>query len=310
MRKIEKIYMVTHRYDLPNLFTCLASIKYWYPNIEIVIIKNQNNGRFNLDFLKRYYNVTFLYETTYSYGKFYGSLEPFISGKNERFIIVDTDTAFTGRIIDFAETKTEDFVIDYEIQPIEKTKSLYWDSERIGEYISNFSDRWFTFNNGIMACMGNKIIISDFTDFMRWEKHQQPVILDSTVFPTYDQSAINVVINKKFEKKEITVAREKIMIYPPQFTGSAETLLAGIIQKDAAEFRVIHWADTKNLKLTQRPLANVFNFYADLFFNDFTPLRSAILKFYLVYLRREFSIKNNFHLKMKKLKQIISKRPA
>ncbi len=307
MRKIERIYMVTHRYDFINLFPCLASVKYWYPDTEIVIIKNLNNGDFNLDFLKQHYKVSFMYESAYSYGKFYGSLEPFISGRDERFMILDTDTALTGRIIDFAQTKGEDFVIDYEEQPAEKIKNLYWDQELAGQYITCYSDLWFTFNNGIMVGTGNKITVPDFMDFMIWEKHKEPVIRNSEAFPTYDQSAINVVINKKFVKKEITVTRQQIMIYPPQFSGSESALLTGIKQKDQPEYRVIHWADTKYLSGKKKPLHHIFDFYTRCFFNTLNPFHAARLRVYIKYLQQEFVIKNWLQLRVKKIKNIISK---
>jgi hypothetical protein len=241
-----------------------------------------------------------MYESGYSYGKFYGSLEPFISGRDERFMILDTDTAFTGRIIDFAQTKTEDFVIDYEEQPADKIKSLYWNPDLIWQYISCFSEQWFTFNNGIMVGTGNKITVPDFLDFMIWEKHKEPAILNSEAFPTYDQSAINVVINKKFVKKEITLTRQEIMIYPPQFSGSEEALLTGIKQKDQPEFRVIHWADTKNAAPGKKPLGKIFDFYTAVFFKDPRPLYRFKIKVYLHYLKYEFLVKNRIKLLLKK----------
>lgn len=296
MRTVDKIYLVTHRYDLSNLFPCLASIKYWYPDIEIVIIKNLNNGNFNLNFLKNYFHVSFMYETDYSYGKFYGSLEPFLTGKDERFIILDTDTVLTGKIIDFIELKNEDFIIDFEQQPLNKVRDLYWDPELISCFINNFSDSWFTFNNGIIAGVGNKITKSDFNDFMIWEKYKEPLIINQSVFPTYDQSAINVVLNKKFSQKQISLTREKIMIYPSFFTESVDDLLKGIENKDAQEFRIIHWADTKSIAPSQKPLSEIFIFYTDNFFESLSYIKRFQVKIYISYLKYEFYVMNRLKL--------------
>jgi len=301
-RAVEKIYMVTHRYDLKNLIVCLASIKYWYPHIRVVVIKNENNGKFNFDFLKKDFNVSFAEETNYIFGKFYGSFEPFLSGRDERFIIVDTDIAFTGRIIDLLESRNEDFVVDYEVQPLKKIKQLYWDPNGIGNYVASYSENWFTFNNGIMLGKGDKIRTSDMADFMVWEKSKVPAMMNDLIFPAFDMSAINVVVNKKYFGNEITVCREEIMIYPPNYKESEAALLYGIKERNGKEYRIIHWADQKYLKGCEKPLHRIFDFYKHFFFTQTSKWNGIRIKLYMAYLKLEFNVRNNFKLKVNSMK--------
>jgi hypothetical protein len=302
--------MVTHRYDLPNLFVCVASIKYWYPNIEIVIIKNTNNGDVDLSFLKNYYNISFASDSDYNFGIFYGSLLPFLAAKEERFIIVDTDTAFTGPIIDYIESFNEQFVLDFEEQPLHKLKVLYWDPEQVANYVKGYSDNWFTFNNGIIAATSNLIRKDDFSDFLIWEDDKEPEMKNDRAFPMFDQSAINVVINKKYDTNSITVTRQPIMIYPPFYTGNEMELLAQIQKRNGKEYRVIHWADQKNISLTQRPLGKIYRFYLEQFFKGFSKSEQIRIHTYLKYLSVEASSKKSSRRVIRKLKGIIFKQSS
>lgn len=261
MKKVARVFLVTYRYDLADLIVCLASIQYWYPHLEITVIKNHNEGDFQIGFIAKYFNVSIVESPHANYGKYYGSLEPYLTGRDERFLVMDTDTAFAGPVLDLLEARSADFVVDREVQPECRLRELYWNPDRIADYIPEYSSTWFTFNNGAICGTGNRITRSDFADFMTWIDGAEPVMKDVAVFPMADMTAINVVINRKAARKEIDVDRVELMIYPPFYRESEADLVRGIAEGTSSEVRIIHWADQKHRPLATRPLGRVYDFY-------------------------------------------------
>src|SRR4051794_40684926 len=192
VKKITQVVLVTHRYDLANLIVCLASIRYWYPDLKVTVMKNRNQGDFRIGFLARYFNISVLDSPHAHYGKYYGSLEPYFTGRCERFVVMDTDTALTGPILDLLERQPADFVVDREVQGDRRLRELYWDPDRIGAFIPEYSTAWFTFNNAAICGTGDKITRADFGDFMTWVPGAEPIMKDAEVFPMADMTAINI----------------------------------------------------------------------------------------------------------------------
>jgi hypothetical protein len=287
VKKIEHVLLVTHRYDLPNLIVCLASIRYWYPDVNVTVVKNRNQGEFRLDFLVKYFNISIVDSPRVHYGKYYGSLEPYLTGRRERFIVMDTDTALTGPIFDLLEQRSADFVVDREVQGERRLRELYWDPDRIGAFIPEYSTAWFTFNNAAVCGTGDKITRADFGDFMTWVQGAEPAMKDAAVFPMADMTAINVVINRKAARKEISVDRLELMIYPPFYDGSEADLVRGIADRTGSEVRIIHWADQKHRPIATRPLGRVYTFYFGHHLSELAMLQRLALQMRLRHLAVE-----------------------
>ena len=287
MKKIEQVVLLTHRYDLANLIVCLASIQYWYPDVKVTVVKNRNQGDFQINFLTKHFNISIVDSPCAHYGKYYGSLEPYLTGRRQRFIVMDTDTALTGPIFDLLEQRSADFVVDREVQGELRLRQLYWDPDRIAAFIPEYSAAWFTFNNAAICGTGDKITRADFGDFMTWVPGAEPAMKDPAVFPMADMTAINIVINRKAARKEVIVERLDLMIYPPFYEGSEADLLRGIADRTGSEVRIIHWADQKHRPIATRPLGRVYAFYFALHLSRLGMLQRLVLQIRLRYLAME-----------------------
>ena len=131
--RIERIYIATHKPDLRLTRICVASIRYWYPELPIYLIKDQQNGDFSTAEIERVWNVK-LYETEQRrFGWGMSKLEPLFSEPGTRMLILDADTVFTGRVVDLLETSAADFVVSLEQQPPQRVKEIYFDLERLAD---------------------------------------------------------------------------------------------------------------------------------------------------------------------------------
>jgi hypothetical protein len=286
-RKVEQIFLVTYRYDLANLIVCLESIRYWYPDIPITVVKNRNEGDFPIDFLAGHFKLSVIDSPAARYGSYFGSLEPYLTGRSGRFLVMDTDTALTGPVLDFLGSLSADFVVDLEEQPEHKLRALYWNPDGIKDYIPEYSRAWFTFNNGAVCGTGDKVTRADFADFMNWPDGAEPSMKDSSVFPMADMTAINVAINRKAVRGEITVDRVALMIYAPFYMESQSDLVRRIADRSGPELRIIHWADQKHLPIAKRPLGQVYQFYRSRFFSRLRVARRLAILARLGYLDLE-----------------------
>ena len=82
---VDKIYVNTYKGDNHWCHICVASIRFWYPKIQITLIKDLNLGDFDTYLIEKTYNVN-VFETKDTFGWGYGKLEPlFLKKKRNIF---------------------------------------------------------------------------------------------------------------------------------------------------------------------------------------------------------------------------------
>ena len=285
---IEKIYIVSHRYDLLNLSVCIGSILYWCPEIKIEIIVNENNGKFSF-FKPNNSNILLNSRFSNVIGTFYGSIIPFIE-EDGCAVILDSDTAILSSL-HFLELKNScDIIVDFEIQQNQsKVKDLYFDVDKLNQRFDFLRKNNFTFNNGIISFNGSKFSIEDFNEHFVKDDFFSLRLKDSSGLKCHDQSLINLVVNYKSHKKEINVSRNKFMIYPPESNLNEDLLFSNLLNKIPFE-KVIHWADTKGAK--PKPFKNISNFYFNFFRSNLSFKNRIIFKLFLNYISAEKKIKS------------------
>lgn len=288
---IEKVYIVSHRYDLSNLSVCIGSILYWCPNLKVEIIVNDNNGKF-VFFNPKNSNITLNYKFQSVIGTFFGSIIPFIKEQGNA-VILDSDTAILSPL-DFLELDDlTDIIVDYEIQQnISKVNSLYFDVDKLNRKFDFLRKNYFTFNNGVLSFKGAKFQIEDFNDHFVNDDFFSLRLKDSLGLKCHDQSLINLVVNFKSYKNEIYVNRKDIMIYPPESSLDEELLFLKIQNKQPFE-KVIHWADTKGWK--QKPFKHAYDFYHNFFQSQLSFRNRFSFKLFLNYILVEQKIKSIYN---------------
>ena len=74
--KVEKIYINTYKFDFQQAKICIASIRYWYPQIPILLIKDHGMGAFDTNTVEKVWNVNIFDTQKKQFGWGYGKLEP------------------------------------------------------------------------------------------------------------------------------------------------------------------------------------------------------------------------------------------
>ena len=109
MLPIKKIVIPCYWKDVWLARICVASIRYWYPDIQICLISSCQFG--TADF-ESYWNVAvqeYPHQPLGMYTKLYSLIEP----QRERILLLDADTILIGPILQKLEECEEDFVVNW-----------------------------------------------------------------------------------------------------------------------------------------------------------------------------------------------------
>lgn len=234
---------------------CVASIRYYYPQIPIYILKDDSNGAFDTSELENTWDVSKIEYPEKKFGWsaskmfFYTDLR--FSGKN--FLVLDSDIVLIGRMLDepWAKSFDEDVIISPEATLDPTTEwftRTYFDLQVIRKEYPDYEFQRYTFNCGQMFCKPGFIDRSDvaayfdFENFPRWKR------LD--LMPLVDQSLFNFML-PRMEKQ----GRLKVGKYPFMYWSESQEVRDITLDKvlDGKSLpMLIHWAGALRVRDTSK----------------------------------------------------------
>jgi lipopolysaccharide biosynthesis glycosyltransferase len=170
--------------------------------------------------------------------------------KGKKILLLDSDTVFVGRVLDkiFPYFGKYDFIVSPEYDKRfndENFKRYYYDFDLVKNYFPDISYPGFTFNTGCLLMTAGAIDKKEIEKFFRQHKYPYWTKLGTKIFPTGDQSLLNLILPQKVSKKEL---RWKYIPFMWWFKDSqAKQLTIADIKKGKYPY-VVHWAGAKRLK--------------------------------------------------------------
>jgi hypothetical protein len=289
--KVDRVFINTYKYDFHFAKICIASIRYWYPDIPIFLIKDENEGTFDTSHTEKLWNVQVLDIPRKKFGWGYGKLEVLFLEAKESFLVIDADAVLTGPVIDAVREIDADFIVDKEEQPEGRFNEIYFNLARINELDKDFIYPGYSFNSGQWFGTSSIIKREDFRKTLNWS--EPPVSIDKNIVVNNDQGHINYIIHSFDHRKLITLTRIRLMIWPVE--GSADFIDLEKIKVKSADYPfIIHWAGMSGLKFSDLPRQDILNFYKEHYYT-----KSAALHPF-------FDAAKNIRLKIeRKLKRVI-----
>lgn len=287
---VQKVYVNTHRYDIKWTRICIASLRYWYPDIPIFLIVDYSNGSLPARKMLRKWNLQILDTGRQHYGWGFGKFEPLFLNDHHHFLVLDADTVITGPVLDKVKDLQSDFVVDQEVQPLEKLQTLYYDPVEVTSLFPGFEYPGYSFNTGQWIGKGDVLTKEDFNDFVSWDP--KPALKHPSYFKQADQGILNLLVHIKERKQQLFVSRIPLMIWPVD--GNADFIqLSDIERKKGPNSFVIHWAGIKFRHINEYPRADILKFYERYYYSKygvFEKLKDRFLDQYLL-IERKFSLK-------------------
>ena len=284
---VKKVFINTYRYDFHFARVCIASIRYWYPDIPIFLIKDENSGKFDTGYDEKLWNIGVLDLERKRFGWGYGKLETLFLEDNESFFVIDADAVITGPVLDVVNTIDTDFIVDNEVQPDKRFNEIYFRLDRIGELDPEYIYPHYSFNTGQWFGKSNAVSRKDFETTLHWS--EPPVTKSPEIVFNNDQTHLNYVVHTQERLGKISVSRIQLLAWPKD--GAADFIKLEKIKTHSDIYPlVIHWAGMSSFKFSDLPRQDILNFYKDYYYSKSGSLRKFSNSIKGIYLNAEKKI--------------------
>jgi hypothetical protein len=252
-----KVYVVCNRGDYYRARPCVASIRYFHPDVEITLVKDQTNGPFSTSELEKAFNVL-TWDPPRARCGFFSKLEVMLRPEREKFFLMDSDILFVGPVLDLFKDSAADFVVSWEPGEDSERREFY-SYKRLAEQIdANFRFPGYHFCNGNIVATSGLLKRADFDPFVDFAK-PVPELRFPEIFFAQDQGVINYVLQAKAANGELTIEKKEFMIWG--FGDAAKRIrLEEVANRD---FRpaLVHWAGAKSLTFHGDPAGELWEFF-------------------------------------------------
>ena len=260
---IERVYIPCCRKDFRLTAICAASIRYWYPEIPILLIKDYSQGTFDTSEIERLCNASLFQTTKREFGWGFAKLEPLFEPAGGRFLVIDSDTVFTGPVLDELNRHDTNFIVDDETPPPDEVKRHYFDLVKLRELDPSFHFRGKTFNSGQWVGTPGLVSREDFCQGLHWGN--PPQLKDPSCFMNGDQGIFNYVLSKLAQQGTLSLGHIPLMLWAVR---DIEQLDLEQLKDNSPYRKIIHWAGVNKQRLGAMPRADILRFFEQCYFSS------------------------------------------
>jgi hypothetical protein len=258
--------------DLRLARICIASIRHFYPSVEVTILPGAPLPSSFLREVAQTWNVGVFPVPVGHYGWGYVKLEPLFTEPGTRFLILDADTLLTGPIIESLESRFQSsdapsFIVDEEDSPESEMRRLYYDWDKLAEVTPSVKPPHFVFNSGQWAGNSGVLNRADFEPWIDWTFPRR--LKFPNVFKNGDQGVFNFILHHKADTDGLSVVRQPLMHWPGN--GMDGYAIHEVLDR-AAPARVVHWAGLKKLRLAAMPGTDLLRYFERAYY---APIRNG-----------------------------------
>lgn len=305
-----KIVVTVNKNDLWFCRICISSIRYYYPDVELFLLKDELNGKFSTIEIEKYWNVDTIELGPKKFGwagaKMFLITDIRFHGQN--LFVIDSDIIFVGKLLDNICRKISNFDIivspEFEKNPYaDWVKNIYFDVRKIEKFNSNYSYPGYFFNSGQLLFKGGFLTKNDLKDYFDFERFPFWKKLD--ILPLVDQSLLNYIIPVLQHRNLLKVCSDFNFMLWSRSDGARKITLEKIKYDHSSPY-LIHWAGdirTNFLsKMNQSDLLIYFEkiYYARipfgfilLYVRKLRPILKWYISFSIKSVKKLFSIRHN-----------------
>lgn len=253
---IERIYVLCHARDFWLAKISIASIRFWYADVPMTLIKDRTLGDFDTEEMERCWNISSMVLAHDRCGLGFAKIELLLRPVRERFLVLDADTVMCGPVLRSLEKFADDFVVPG--VPIDKPcdpsfTSIYFNLELLRRRDPNFRFPGYAFNTGVFVGTSGILTRRMFEPHLLWSS---PVRLKAPeIFSCADQGILNYVLMKQAAKGALTLRSANFMIWG--FAPQAKRLDVHRIAARRGYDAVVHYAGAKPASIIEFPAAPI-----------------------------------------------------
>jgi hypothetical protein len=239
-QSVDCIYVAACAHDMRFARICIASIRYFYPEIPIRILAGGALDRSFLSELRRFWNVEVADLPGGDYGLGFVKLEPLFGPAGERFLVLDADTIIAGKVLEAHADAAGPFVVDDEQLPEADLKRLYYDWDGLKALDPAVEPPWRGFNTGQWFGVAGMLTREDFDPWLEWTLPRR--LRHPDIFKCGDQGLLNYVLIRRAALDGLGLERRRLMRWPGH---SLAGLDVASVTSGRAPPLVVHWAGMK-----------------------------------------------------------------
>lgn len=261
-KSVDYVYIAASALDFRYTRICVASVRYFYPSVPIRLLAGSRLQRGLTAELRRYWDVETAPVPAGDYGWGFVKLEPLFGPYGEKFLVLDSDTVLTGRVVDLWEQNGAFFLVDDEEQSEAATKRLYYDWANVHRIDSAACRPQFVFNTGQWFGTAGVLTRDDFAPWIEWTMPRR--LRHPEHFMPGEQGILNYVLNQKAGLARLTIERRKIMWWPGH---SMQGLNVQAVSNRLAPPRIVHWAGIKKTRQREMLAADLLKYFESFYYD-------------------------------------------
>lgn len=232
----------------------IASIRYFYKEIKILLVKDELNGDFSTKEIEKRFNVE-IYDCGKRKFGWAASKTFFLlqTKKDYKYFLLDSDIVFIEPFLEriYPLLTSEAFVVSAEYDKDINTAHInrtYFNVSDVLRHDPDYQYPGFFFNTGQIFIIGGKVNqyhlskYFDTNNFPYWKR------LD--LFPMVDQSVYNYIFSKLHRQGILQLIPQQFMIWS-QGAEAKKILIRDVIAK-TAQGGLIHWAGARRTPFINR----------------------------------------------------------
>jgi hypothetical protein len=260
--KIDSIYIAGCAKDYRYTRCCVSSIRQWYEDIPMFLLKDQSAGYYDTTELEKYWNVKVFPSARKLLGYGFGKWEPLFLPKGERCLILDSDTIFVGRVLDAIEQFDEDFIVAGRAEAQDLIQRDFFNLEKLQEFDRSFIFPGYVFNGGQFVATSGIFSRQEFEELLA--EVDPPKVKRQDIFPCGEQGITNYMLMKKHHDGRISMKNVDFWKWPPHVQQD-EISIDDLSDGTKHQF-ILHWAGTKAKILKLNPHGELLQHFEDLYF--------------------------------------------
>lgn len=272
---------------------CIASIRYYYPEIAIELVKDIGNGDFNTKDLEIYFNVRLvdlgIKKLGWSSAKFHYLYQ---MPKGKKVLILDADIVFAGPFLERMNTlySENDYVVsaDYNDDPYSDwSKITYFDTKKIEATFPAYYFPGFFFNAGQIFATVGSIDAGELDNY--FDRNNYPFWKEPEIFPLVDQSVYNYLLPTLAREGKLSLGIAHFMLWSKSDATKNITLQS--VVDGSFQGGLIHWAgDLRTPYLQKMTRCDILIFFEEYY------LKKIPMGYVLKYLPKSLPVAT-YHLR-------------
>jgi hypothetical protein len=263
--KIEGVVISCYKHDVSLTRLCVASIRLWYPDLAIWLLKDRQQGDFCTREIERHWRTRVYPSNRRAQGWGFGKLEAMTDLPERRLLFIDSDIVFAGPVIDRLEAFHEDVVVDKAEWSDSEIETQFFSLDRLSELDKTFKFPGWGFNGGQIIATTGCLRREDLDPYFDWDAR---VVKRPDVFKMGDQGLTNYIVQRKVQDGLLSLRREPFMVWPGKPT-NVEHVRVADLTRGRGRPELIHWAGLRwGRQITEMPRSDILLHFEDLYYSS------------------------------------------